>query len=186
MGWFSRLFGTAGSSRPRIVAHLAFDGAVRVLEAPTSEGWRSAEDERRGEDFSVKVLKYVLPLDPVPLALLAKVYALEGAAEPPPDPKSTDWRAAFDALFASIGSLETREARQLTMTSELPAFEAVLEGTGRQPAEPLRLRERRAVSAREQFIVTAMGAPSAFVAHAEEIERWFATSAFVPRAETGQ
>jgi hypothetical protein len=182
MGFFARLFGGSSSSkqRPRILAHIAFGGAIRVFETPTSEGWRNTEDQRQGEDFAVMVLKYILPMEPVPLALLAKTYTAQGAGAPPQDPSSTDWRAAFQALFSSFSNVETRGSKQLTMTDSLAAVEAVLEGTGSNPAVPLRIRERRAVLGNEQFIVTAMGSPTAFEEHAGEIEQWFSTSAFVP------
>jgi hypothetical protein len=130
MGFLSRLFGRSSSVRqqPRIVAHSAFDGAIRVFEVPTSEGWQHAEDQRRGDDFTVMVLKYILPMEPMPLALLAKVYTLEGGS--PQDPTTMDWRAAFQALFASFSHLETRASKQLTMTASLDAVEAVLDGVG--------------------------------------------------------
>ena len=36
----------------------------------------------------------------------------------------------------------------------------------------------------EQFILTAMGTPDLFAAHAVDLENWFSTSAFVPISET--
>jgi hypothetical protein len=182
MGFFTHLFGGSSSSkqRPRILAHIAFGGAIRVLETPTSAGWQNAEDQRQGEDFTVMVLKYILPMEPMPLALLAKIYTAQGAGAPPQDPSTTDWRAAFQTLFSSFSNVETRGSQQLTMTDSLAAVEAVIEGTGSNPSVPLRIRERRSVLGNEQFIVTAMGSPAAFEGHGEEIEQWFSTSAFVP------
>ena len=187
MGFLSRLFGGSSSARqpPRIVAHSAFDGAIRVFEVPTSAGWQSAEDERRGNDFTVVVLKYILPMEPMPLALLAKIYTLEEEAAPQ-DPTATDWRAAFQALFASFSNVETRASKQLTMTGSLDAVETVLDGVGVEPAVPLRVRERRSILGHEEFMVTAIGSPAAFAEHADEIERWFSTSAFVPLEQSTQ
>lgn len=175
MGFFSRLFGTKAPA-PRVIAHVAFGGAIRVIESPTSDAWEVAENERSGEDFTVRVVKYVLPMEPAPLALLAKIYTGSAVAEPP---ERTDWRAVFGSLFSEISSVETKAATQLTMKGSLGGVEALLSGTSADGV-PIRLRERRSVQGREQFIVTAMGPADAFAAHPDEIERWFSTSAFVP------
>jgi hypothetical protein len=174
MSLWSRLFGQ--SAKPKIVAHIALDGAIRVFEAPTSDGWQVSEDQRAGDGYTAMVLKYQRGT----FALLAKIYTIDADRTPPEHPQTTDWRAAFASLFSTISSLETRETRQLTMKSELPAMEAVLDGIGADPAEPLRIRERRSVLAREQFIVTAIGPTAAFAAAQDEVDRWFQTSAFVP------
>lgn len=176
MGFLSRLFGSS-KSQPRVLAHVAFDGAIRVIETPTSDGWKIAEDHRSGDGFTVRVLKYVLPLQPMPLALLAKIYT---SAEAPPEPASTDWRTTFQALFSSFTNVETTATTQLTMTASLPATQAIIDGIGAEPAVEIRIRERRAVLGTQQFIVTAMGDRSAFEQHAVEIEQWFSTCAFVP------
>ena len=36
----------------------------------------------------------------------------------------------------------------------------------------------------EQFILTAMGTPELFAAHAVAVDNWFSTAAFVPISET--
>jgi hypothetical protein len=69
------------------------------------------------------------------------------------------------------------------MTKALPAWEAVLDGVGADTGAPLRIRERRAVVDRELFIVTAMGSPALFQAHAADVDRWFDSAAFVPLAD---
>ncbi len=182
MSFFSRLFGSSSPAKApsRIRVHIAFDGAIRVLETPASEGWQIDEDQRRGADFTVRVLKYILPMDPMPLALLAKIYSVEGGAAPPRDPATLDWQSVFGALFSSFSNVELRGSQQLTMTDSLTATEAVLDGVSADLAVPLRIRERRAVLNHEEFIVTAMGSTAAFEQHATEIEQWFSTSAFVP------
>jgi hypothetical protein len=131
----------------------------------------------------VMVLTYVLEDQPMPLALLAKIYTVDPDCTPPEDPHATDWRAAFSALFESIASVEVRGVPQLTMKSSLDAAEATLAGVSADHGVPLRIRERRSVRDREQFIVTAMGSPTAFEAHATEVDAWFATVAFVPLAD---
>jgi hypothetical protein len=185
MGFFSKIFGRREEApRFEIVAHVAFDGAVRVLEAPTEQGWDIGEDGREGDGFTVMVLRYVRSAPPQPLALLAKVYTLDADRDPPEDPRATDWRATFAALFSSIESIDARAATQLTMKGSLEAHEAVLDGVGADPEEPLRIRERRSVVGREQLIVTAMGSPAAFEALGATVDRWFDTSAFVPLGDT--
>ncbi|UJR81661.1 hypothetical protein [Sandaracinus amylolyticus] len=182
MSFFSKIFGRR-DPLPRIVAHTAFDGAVRVIEAPTEDGWDHAEDARRGDGFTAMVLRYVRIAPPEPLALLAKIYTLEPTRDLPEDPRATDWRAAFGPLFATIESVEVRDATQLTMKRALPAIEALVNGIGTDHGTPLRIRERRSVAAREQLIVTAMGSPRAFQELGPTIDRWFETSAFAPLAD---
>jgi hypothetical protein len=183
MGLLSRLFGGGKPPapwNPSGVAHVAFDGAIRVIETPRGEGWRHFEESREGEGFTVMVLKYILPAQPAPLALLAKIYTNGEGWEPPKDPATTDWREIFRPLLSEISGLTTLATRQLTMAAALPAWEAALDGVGAESGVPLRIRERRAVLGRELFIVTAMGSPALFEAHAANIDRWFDTAAFVP------
>jgi hypothetical protein len=99
------------------------------------------------------------------------------------DPVTTDWRRIFFPLLAEISDLKVLATRQLTMTKALPAWEAVLDGVGADTGAPLRIRERRAVVDRELFIVTAMGSPALFQAHAADVDRWFDSAAFVPLAD---
>lgn len=172
MGFLARFF---PKTKPRIVADVAFDGAIRVLETPDSSDWRISEDRRDGDGFSVRVLKYVLPLQPMPLALLAKIYELTEAP-----PTKTDWRAVFASMFSEIVDVSETAVTQLTMAASLPAEEVVMNGVGAEPRVPLRIRERRSVSGHQQFIVTAIGTPEAFDERKADIDRWFETSAFVP------
>lgn len=166
------------------MAHVAFDGAIRIFEAPTSEGWQIDEQQRSGDGFTAMVVKYVLPMDPIPLALLAKIYTVDSDRTPPEDPSTTDWRAVFQPLFAEFSNVAAGPGKQLTMADSLSGLEAVIDGTSADTGAPLRIRERRSVLGREQFIVTAMGVPTAFDEHHDEIDRWFSTSTFVPLAQT--
>ena len=68
--------------------------------------------------------------------------------------------------------------------TQLPACEAIVDGAGADSGAPLRIRERRAVLNEEQFILTAMGTPELFAAHAVAVDNWFSTAAFVPISET--
>lgn len=186
MGFLSRLFGAGrppAKWNPSVVAHVAFDGAISVIETPRGEGWQHFEESRQGEGFTVMVLKYILPASPVPLALLAKVYTNGEDWAPPTDPSTTDWRQILQPLFSEVSALTTLATRQRLMTRALPACEAVLDGIGADSAVPLRVRERRAVLDRELYIVTAMGSPSLFEAHAGDIDRWFDTAIFDPPAD---
>jgi hypothetical protein len=183
MSFLSRLFGAKAPVKPRIVAHVAHGGAIRVFEAPTSDGWQHDEVARSGDGFSTRVVKYVLDAQPAPLALLAKVYTIDADRPPPDDPRGTDWRAAFAALFSAIERVDDVDADQLTMKSSIPAVQATIDGTSADNGRPLRIRERRSVVGREQFIVTAMGPYEVFEDHAAEIESWFTSVAFVPTGE---
>ncbi len=183
MSLFKRLFRKAPAEKPRIVAHAAFDGAIRVFETPTGEGWKHDEAAREGDGFAVVVLKYVLDAQPGPLALLAKVYTLKDDQPPPPDPHSTDWGGAFKGLFKKIERVDQQDADQLTMKSSIPAVQATIDGESADYGQGLRIRERRAVVGREQFIVTAMGPLEVFEDHAQQVDAWFTSVAFVPKAE---
>jgi hypothetical protein len=70
------------------------------------------------------------------------------------------------------------------MKSSLEAVEAVIDGLAAAPAAPLRIWERRSVAGNEQFIVGALGSPSAFDEHADEIERWFSMATFLPMQDS--
>jgi hypothetical protein len=189
MGFLSRLLGggkrAAQHYEPSIVAHVAFEGAIHVIETPLSKAWHHDEDAREGEGFTVMVLKYILPASPTPLALLAKIYTTAAGWTPPEDPALTDWRVIFGPLFSEIANVGVQATHQTTMNgTQLPACEAVVDGTGADSGAPLRIRERRAVLNEEQFILTAMGTPELFAAHARDVDNWFSTAAFVPISET--
>jgi hypothetical protein len=180
MGFLSRLFGVKAPAKwePAVIAHAAFDGAINVIETPRGEGWKQFEESRQGEGFTVMVLKYILPVQPAPLALLAKIYTNDEGWAPPEDPATTNWREIFRALLSDISGVTTLATRQRLMTHAIPATEAVIDGLGADSGLPLRLRERRAVLGRELFIVTAMGSPALFEAHAGDIDRWFDSATF--------
>jgi hypothetical protein len=177
VGFFSRILG-ARPPQLSVVVHEAFEGAIRIFETPRGNGWQYREDARQGDGFTVMVLKYWLPATPAPLTLLAKIYTHDpGVAQ---DPLPPDWRNILGPLFSSIATVETRQTSQTTMSGSLPACEAVIDGEGSNPVAPLRLRERRAVLGHELFIVGAVGPPDLFASQAEDIEKWFESSAFVP------
>lgn len=168
---------------PTTVVHESFGGAIRIFETPRGKEWIYREDAREGDDFTVMVLKYVLPSTPTPLVLLAKIYTNEKdqSAEAAQVP---DWRKLLGSLFSTVATVDARETKQTTMSSELPAWEAVIDGIGANPAAPLRIRERRSILSHELFIVGAIGSPELFAAHAETIDKWFESSAFVPVDES--
>ena len=184
MGWFDRWFRPkTPAETPRkseIRVHEACGGAIRVFGVPTDPAWQSGEDQREGDGYVVQVLRYILPDQPSPLALLAKVYTLDDGA--PEDPGDTDWRASLGGLFDTIDDVATVPCTQTTMRSSLPAVEATVRGVGTE-GEARVIRERRAVLANEQFLVTAIGTPAQFEAHAEAIDGWFENAAFLPLAE---
>jgi hypothetical protein len=62
----------------------------------------------------VMVLRYGLPMQPLPLTLIAKIYTLEGRV--PEDPKSTDWRAVF--WWALLKRVESVGAAQQSTYDE--------------------------------------------------------------------
>jgi hypothetical protein len=132
----------------------------------------------------VMVLKYLLPASPTPLALLAKIYTTEPGYTPPEDPERTDWRMAFGPLFAVIDNVSVQTTHQTTMAgTSLRACEVIVDGPSGDEGAPLRIRERRAILAEQQFIVTALGPPELLATHAADVEKWFATAVFVPRSE---
>lgn len=164
---------------PKLRAYEAFNGAVRVLEAPAGKAWEVDEDGRQGQGFLAMSLRFIRPAEPAPMALLAKIYTLIDGTKPN-DPAATDWRSAFAPLFASIDRVDVTTTEQLTMESSLPATEVIVEGVSADGGFPLRIRERRAVLGNEEFVVTAMCAISLLERFAGHIDAWFDTVAFVP------
>ncbi len=178
MGLLSRILRTSEKKAPRIRFQEAFDGAIRVYEAPTGPAWSCEEDIREGDGFVVLVLKYILPGDPLLTVLYAKRYLLHEDLGAPPDPSSTNWLAEFDTLFTSAPTVTTANTEQMLMRGTLRAVEAVLDGESREHVLPMRIRERRATAGQQQFIVTAIGPKEAFDIHEEVIRSWFGTCAF--------
>lgn len=177
MGLFSKLFKKAEPKQHKVLVHEAFGGAIRVFESPTDEAWQVYEDSREGDGFVVMVLKYVLPTQPAPLVLLAKIYTLDYAPEPPSE---ANWAVDFEPLFAGEPAIDVVQSEQLTMQTKLPAYEASVVGPAADYDGILKIRERRSVKEQEQFIVTAMGPSEVFDAHPGDIEKWFENSTFVP------
>jgi len=189
MGLLSRLLGGRRGATERtrfsIIAHVAFEGAIHVTEAPVGAAWEYDEDERDGDGYWAMTLKYILPEAPSPLALLAKIYTIKRGFQRPALPGASDWRESLGPLYAEITSLAAQPAIQTTMKgTTLTAVEANVDGPRAESGAPLHIRERRAVLNEELFIVTAMGTPEQFAAHASDIDRWFSTVAFVPLAES--
>lgn len=178
MGLLSNLFKGETPKRASIRFHEAFDGAIRVYEAPTGQEWSCEEDIREGDGFVVMVLKYLLPGDPMSTVLYAKSYLLHKDLGAPPDPSSTNWPAEFDTLFATTPAVSTAHTEQMLMRGKLSAVEALLDGESRAHLRPLRIRERRATLGQHQFIVTAIGPEEAFDVQEAVIRSWFDTCAF--------
>lgn len=141
MGFLSRLLG--GGKTPRkqrpfdVIAHVAFEGAIHVIETPLGKDWQHDEDAREGDGFTVMVLKYILPASPTPMALLAKIYTTTAGYTPPEEPALTDWRAIFGPLFAEISNVAIEPTHQTTMRgTQLPR--AKRSSTGRGPTRARR------------------------------------------------
>ena len=64
MGLFSKLFG-GGEAKPKIVAHVACGGAIRIFGAPPAPPWHFEEIEREGDGFVATELVYMLPGEPM-------------------------------------------------------------------------------------------------------------------------
>ena len=185
MGLWSSLFGGTKPEATKLGIHTISDGAIRVFEVPIGKDWQVQEDCRQGDDFTVRVLKYILLGAPMPLALLAKVYATQAPARAPSD---TDWNGIFDPLFEPSPDIRLADVEQRTLKSKLDAVEASIVGAARDfPADDgghLCIRERRSAIANEEFIVTAMGPRALFEAHRNDVDRWFDLTFFVPVDES--
>ncbi len=164
---------------PKFKAHQAFDGAVRIAQAPGGKAWRIVEDGREGQGFLAMSLMFIRDAEPAPLVLLAKIFTLTDGRKPN-DPSTTDWRAGFASLFAKIESIDQVAATQLTLHEPLPATEVSVVGTSPDGDFALCIRERRAVHNHEEFMVTAMGPCELFTQHAVRIDAWFDSMVFEP------
>ena len=129
------------------------------------------------------VLNYTREANPTPLGLLAKIYTVDPSRDAPEDPRTTDFRAEFAALFTTMSAVDLLDARQLTMQRSIGAAEVRIDGNGADQVSPLRISERRAVLGHEQLVVTAVGSIAAFQELQADIDRWFESVAFVPLGE---
>jgi hypothetical protein len=164
---------------PKFKEHLAFDGAVRIAQAPGGKAWRIVEDGREGQGFLAMSLMFIRDAEPAPLVLLAKIFTLTDGRKPN-DPSTTDWRAGFASVFSAIDRVDQVATTQGTLQDPLPATEVSVEGTSPDGEFALCIRERRAVHGPEEFMVTAMGPRDLFEQHAVRIDAWFASVVFVP------
>lgn len=164
---------------PKFKVHQAFDGAVRIAQAPGGKAWRIVEDGREGQGFLAMSLMFIRDADPAPLVLLAKIFTLTDGRTPN-DPSTTDWRAGFASVFSEITRVDQIVASQPTLQEPLLATEVSVEGVSPDGACTLLIRERRAVHGHEEFMVTAMGPRELWEQHAVRIDAWFASVVFVP------
>ena len=164
---------------PKFKEHLAFDGAVRIAQAPGGKAWRIVEDGCEGQGFLAMSLMFIRDADPAPLVLLAKIFTLTDGRKPN-DPSTTDWRAGFASVFSEITRVDQTVASQPTLQAPLLATEVSVEGISPDGACTLLIRERRAVQGHEEFMVTAMGPRELWAQHAVRIDAWFASVVFVP------
>ncbi len=164
---------------PKFKEHQAFDGAVRIAQAPGGKAWRVVEDGREGQGFLAMSLMYIRDAEPTPLVLLAKIFTLTDGRKPN-DPSTTDWRAGFASVFSAIDRVDQVATAQATLQEPLPATEVRVQGPSPDGEFTLCIRERRAVHGHEEFMVTAMGPRELFEQHAVRIDAWFASVVFVP------
>ena len=170
---------------PKFKEHQAFDGAVRIAQAPGGKAWRIVEDGREGQGFLAMSLMFIRDAEPAPLVLLAKIFTLTDGRKPN-DPSTTDWRAGFASIFSEIDRVDQVSASQLTLLDPLPATEVNVTGTSADGECALCIRERRSVLGHEEFMVTAMGPRELFEQHAVRIDAWFASVVFVPAPDISQ
>ena len=170
---------------PKFKEHQAFDGSVRIAQAPGGKAWRIVEDGREGQGFLAMSLMFIRDAEPAPLVLLAKIFTLTDGRKPN-DPSTTDWRAGFASVFSAIDRVVQVTTTQGTLQDPLPATEVSVEGTSPDGEFTLCIRERRAVHGQEEFMVTAMGPRELFEQHAVRIDAWFASVVFVPAPDISE
>lgn len=170
---------------PKFKEHQAFDGSVRIAQAPGGKAWRIVEDGREGQGFLAMSLMFIRDAEPAPLVLLAKIFTLTDGRKPN-DPSTTDWRAGFASVFSEIDRVDQVATTQGTLQDPLHATEVSVAGTSPDGAFTLCIRERRAVHGHEEFMVTAMGPRELFEQHAVRIDAWFASVVFVPAPDISE
>ncbi len=168
MGLFSKLFARE-APQPRIVVEQR--PWVMVYDVPVGEGWHRVDDERRGADFVVSVIKLVRTDDK--LVLLAKDYA-GSEHDTLADLETRDWSDQYTQILGAVPRIAITTTAQTLMDRVVPALDV----TATSDADIV--RERYAVVPGHRLIVTAIGSASAHDKHAADIERWFAGVAFRP------
>jgi hypothetical protein len=170
MGFLSKLFGSKPASPRLIVEQRSW---VMVYDVPTDGGWQRFDDERRGDDFVVQVLKLARTDDR--LVLLAKDYTGAVGDE---DLRARDWSAQYAQIFTAVTNISITDGKQTLMDHTIDALDVVAEGTSADG--PQRIRERYASIPGHQLIITAAGTITAHERFASDVDRWFEGIAFRP------
>lgn len=177
--WLERVIGSKPAQPDPgapMVVHEAFGGAIRVFGAPVGSRWQSQERQREGNGFLSSTLLYLLPAQPAPMVLMAKVYTLTDG-ERPARPDETDWTDALGSLFEHVEAVDVQEAEQVHMRGVLPAVQGTLRGSA-PDGWPLMIRERRAVFGPKQLIVSVMGPEPVVCSESDNVDSWFSETAF--------
>jgi hypothetical protein len=178
MGLLGKLFGKKRSRVKQIVLEREW---LSVFETPGEE-WQWREDERQGQDFFLREVKYRLVDGDDQLFLYAKDY--EGPSqglETVDQIAARDW-PAFYTLFDTFEGLSVARVTQTLMRGTAPACEVALIGRGATTTST-RVRERYAPVPGHMLIVSALGASELFARRASEIDRWFDSVAFNPASQ---
>jgi hypothetical protein len=147
------------------------------VAAPSEPGWQRMEAGRQ-EDGMVAAIKCVHGTPPDAVALDALVYELDRAPSLE-ELRARDWEAYFrQKLFTEVDAIEVRDIEQLARAGfPSQGVEVRVDGRMRQPAQPLRLRERHVPVGNKLLVVSAAGRAARLDAIAKLVDSWLTHAA---------
>jgi hypothetical protein len=176
MSFINRLFGNKSDSN-RILVTESTDGSISVLDSPRDPNWAWQEQERSGEGFALRELKWKVNLPEELLFLSAKYVRHSDPPESMEELLSKDWAKHYAALFGTVTTARTDQCTQTLMKSVIPACNVYLEGTDKSRI-PIRLHERHSSKPGYAFLLSAYGKLTSFDRFSQDVDRFFASATF--------
>ena len=149
------------------------------VAAPNEPGWQRMEAGRQ-QDGLVAAIKCIHGAPPDAVALDAMVYELGAERVPTLDSlRGRDWDAYFrERLFSAVDAIDMRDIEQLARAGFVSArLEVQADGRMRQPAQPLRVKERHIPVGDKLLVVSAAGRAARLDAFAKIVDSWLSHAA---------
>jgi len=144
------------------------------VAAPAGEGWELGEAGPSGDGL-LAAFRCMRGEPPQAVALNAYAYAV-----PPAERRSVeelcrqDWKKRWlGSTFSSIDAVAVAAPARAGVER---GCEVQIDGRGRDPSEPLRVRERHVPSGERLLVVSVAGPPELLERHAALIDVWLTTT----------
>ena len=149
------------------------------VAAPVGEGWQRMETGEQ-PDGLLAAIKCLHGTPPDAVALDAYVYRVpEGEGPTVEALAERDWEAHFrQKMLAEVTSVDVRVVEHpLRAGFKDEGCEVTVDGTLREPAQPLRVRERHVPASGKLLVVSAAAQPEMHERHAKLIDAWLTHAA---------